>query len=30
MIKPLDIAKALLIEANNDYDVVPILIEEKL
>ncbi len=29
MIKPLDIAKALLIEANNDYDVVPILIENK-
>lgn len=27
MTKPLDIAKAMLIEANNDYDVIPILIE---
>lgn len=27
MTKPLDIAKAMLIEANNDYDVVHILIE---
>ncbi|MDP3104289.1 MAG: HEPN domain-containing protein [Candidatus Methanoperedens sp.] len=27
MTKPIDIAKAMLIEANNDYEVVPILIE---
>jgi HEPN domain-containing protein len=27
MTKPLDIAKAMLIEGNNDYEVVPILIE---
>jgi HEPN domain-containing protein len=27
MTKPIDIAKAMLIEGNNDYEVVPILIE---